>query len=252
MRNQINGQFKQEGIWKGIDGGNIMERIRGRRKNKGERGKVTGGDFFWLGVDAFGGLGMEMIYAYLLEPAVYGAPMGEWTTVQTIMHWIVTCATWGIFAAVLIKKAQEKYQFPVLEKGSPVSRRQWGICLLLVALSFVADYISWGGFKIYLEFVRRGPLLFTFQYIYYAFETMLFLLIIVFGQKACEVWFNKAAIPYGGIICGLTWGLAHIFSKDLLTGLMGIALGFGMGGVYLLVNRDLKKAYVILFLMFIL
>lgn len=251
MKNQINRQFKQEGLLKSIDG-SIQGTIKNRSKNKRESGKVTGGDYLGLGMDAFAGLGMEIIYAYVLEPVIYGAPMGEWTAIQTIIHWIVTCATWGIFAVVLLKKAQGKYQFPVLEKGSPISSWQWGICLLLVALSFAADYISWGGFKIYLEFVRRGPLLFTFQYIYYAFETILFLLIIVFGQKACEVWFKKDSIPYGGIICGMTWGLAHIFSKDLLTGLMGIVLGFGMGGVYLLVNRDLKKAYGILFLMFIL
>ena len=81
---------------------------------------------------------------------------------------------------------------------------------------------------------------------------MLFLLIIVFGQKACEVWFQRTNIPYGGIICGLTWGLAHVFTKNLLTGLLGLALGFAMGGVYLLVNRDLRKAYVVLFLMFVL
>ncbi|MBD5495626.1 MAG: hypothetical protein HDR12_15000 [Lachnospiraceae bacterium] len=112
--------------------------------------------------------------------------------------------------------------------------------------------MAWDGFKVYLEYVNKGFLLFAFQYIYYAFETMLFLLIIVFGQKACEVWFHKERIPYGGIICGLTWGLAHIFTKNLLTGVLGIALGFAMGSVYLLVNRDLKKAYVVLLFMFVL
>ena len=81
---------------------------------------------------------------------------------------------------------------------------------------------------------------------------MLFLLIIVFGQKACEVWFRRSGIPYGGIICGLTWGLAHAFTKDLGTGLLGVIVGFAMGGGYLLVNRDLKKAYGMLFLMFVL
>lgn len=43
-----------------------------------------------------------------------------------------------------------------------------------------------------------------------------------------------------------------MFTKDLLTGLLGIGLGFAMGSVYLLVNRDIKKAYVLLFLLFVL
>lgn len=43
-------------------------------------------DYFSLGLTAFGGLGMEVVYAYFLEPFVYGAPMQEWTPVQTIIH----------------------------------------------------------------------------------------------------------------------------------------------------------------------
>lgn len=216
------------------------------------KSEIKGSDFLGLGLYAFAGLGMEVVYAYLIEPVLYGASMENFTSGQIICHWILTCITWGIFAYVLIRKAEEKYQFPILAKGNAMHFWQWGLCFLFIALAFGIDYASWGGFKVYLEFVRRGALLFVFQYIYYAFETMLFLLIIVFGQKACEIWFKKTNIPYGGIVCGITWGLAHIFTKDLLTGLLGLVLGFAMGGVYLLVNRDLKKAYGMLFLMFVL
>ena len=220
------------------------------KENKKE--KITGGDYLSLGLYAFAGLGMEVLYAYLLEPVLYGAPMQDWSNMQIILHWILTCITWGIFAFILIQKSNKKYRFPLLEKGSPIKLWQVGVCVLFVFLAFIGDYIAWDGFKVYLEYVNRGFLLFAFQYIYYAFETMLFLLIIVFGQKACEVWFHQEKIPYGGIICGLTWGLAHIFTKNLLTGLLGIALGFAMGSVYLIVNRDLKKAYIVLFFMFVL
>lgn len=213
---------------------------------------IKGGDYFSLGLYAFAGLGMEAVYAFLLEPVLYGVPMQEFSAMQTILHWIVTCITWGVFAYILIKKSGQKYAFPLLEKGKQMKVWQWGVCILFVLAAFIADYISWGGFKVYLEFEGKGIVLFLFQYLYYVFETVLFLLIIIFGQKACEVWFHNANIPYGGIICGLTWGLAHIFTKDLLTGLLGIILGFAMGSVYLFVNRDFKKAYVFLFLMFVL
>ncbi|MCI8968134.1 MAG: hypothetical protein HFH75_11200 [Lachnospiraceae bacterium] len=101
------------------------------------------------------------------------------------------------------------------------------------------------------EFHNLGALLFTFQYIYYAFETMLFMLIIVFGQRACEAWFGGGRIPYGGIVCGLTWGAAHIFTKgSLVVGLGSILSGFLFGSAYLLVNRDIRKAWIVMFLMF--
>ena len=218
---------------------------------KENRKKITGGDYLSLGLYAFAGLGMEVLYAYLLEPVLYGAPMQDWSNMQIILHWILTCITWGIFAFILIRKSGKKYDFPLLEKRDPIKLWQLGVCALFILLAFIGDYIAWDGFKVYLEYVNKGFILFAFQYIYYAFETMLFLLIIVFGQKACEVWFHQEKIPYGGIICGLTWGLAHIFTKNLLTGLLGIALGFAMGSVYLLVNRDLKEACFVLFLMFV-
>ena len=214
--------------------------------------KITGMDYFGLALYAFGGLGMEAIYAYLLEPMFYGAPMQEWSSAQVIVHWIMTCITWGLFALVLIRKSESKYNYPLTEKGQKMSLPGIALCIVFIAIAFVIDYMSWDGFKVYLEYVNKGLLLFTFQYIYYAFETMLFLLIIVFGQKACEVWFHRENFPYGGVICGLTWGLAHMFTKSVITGLLGVVLGVALGSVYLVVNRDIRKAYVVMLLMFVL
>ena len=214
--------------------------------------KITGKDYLWLGLYAFCGLGVEAVYAYLLEPIFYGAPMQEWSTVQIVIHWIITCVTWGLIAAALIRKSDSKYNYPLTGKGQRMSIQGVVLCITFIAAAFIIDYIDWNGFKVYLEYVNKGLLLFIFQYIYYAFETMLFLLIIVFGQKACEVWFGRENFPYGGIICGMTWGLAHVFTKNLLTGLMGLVLGVALGSVYLVVKRDLKKAYLVMFLMFVL
>lgn len=235
-----------------VTGNGTIRTGRKKTDRKSAQNGVRGGDYLNLGLYAFMGLGMEVIYAFLLEPFLYGVPMQEFSGIQMILHWIVTCVTWGVFAGVLIRKSETKYNFLLLKKGARMKAWQWGVCILFVALAFAEDTISWGGFKIYLEYAGKGPVLFSFQYLYYLFETMLFLLIIVFGQKACEVWFHNEQIPYGGVICGLTWGLAHIFTKNLLTGIVGIVLGFAMGSVYLLVNRDFKKAYFFLFLMFVL
>ena len=75
--------------------------------------KITGGDYLSLGLYAFAGLGMEVLYAYLLEPVLYGAPMQDWSDVQIILHWILTCITWGAFAFILIQKSDKKYCFPL-------------------------------------------------------------------------------------------------------------------------------------------
>ena len=93
---------------------------------------------------------------------------------------------------------------------------------------------------------------FIFQYIYYIFETVLVTLILVFAQKAFEKWFHKENIPYGGIILALTWGIGHFFTKDIVTGILCIISGFAFGSVYLLTNRDIRKTFPLVLVMFVL
>lgn len=213
--------------------------------------KVTGWDYFSLGMLAFAGLGLEALYAYVLEPMIYGIAMQEWNTSQTIIHWIITCISWGIVGYLLILASKKKYQFNLFETADKMTKWQWISVIFCVVIALVASYIDWKGFKIIREFQSKGLLLFVFQYIYYAFETVLFMLIIIFTQKAFEASYKRKNIPYGGIICGITWGLAHAFTKgSIWIGLEGIVLGFLLGVTYLLVNRDIKKTYIALFIMF--
>lgn len=223
-----------------------------KKKTTGTK-KLTGMECFTSALTAFGGLGLEVLLANVLEPAIYGVGMGEFSTLQHILHWIITCAIWGAIAVYLVGDIKKRCGWDMMVKGTPMKPWQWVVIAVGCICAVWIVSMNWDGLKFIEEFKRRGALLFTFQYIYYAFETLLFMLIIVFGQKACELWFKNAAFPYGGIICGLTWGLAHIFTKgSLTTGLWGLVLGFLMGTAYLVTNRDIKKTYVVLFIMFVL
>lgn len=215
--------------------------------------KVRGWDYILLALTAFGGLGMEVLYAWILEPNLLGfsEQMSEWSVGQAIFHWILTCITWGLFAWYAISDAKKSFGFDIFEQKSKLKKWQWCAVAVCIVVAIASSYVSWDGFKIIEEFKNKGALLFTFQYIYYAFETVLFMLIIVFAQKAFETWFKNDKIPYGGIVCGLTWGLAHAFTKgSLLAGMEGIFFGFLLGTAYLFAGRDIKRTYVILFIMF--
>ncbi|MCM1182292.1 MAG: hypothetical protein NC337_02830 [Roseburia sp.] len=223
-----------------------------------QQASLTGWNYFSLALTAFGGLGMELLYAFLLEPHLYGAPISGWTGRQIILHWLLTCTTWGFWSCLLIHTAKKKYSLNLLSPGKRLKLYQYTLALLFTAIAIALHCYDWKGLKIVREFQNKGLLLFSFQYLYYAFETVLFMLIIVFGQKACELWLDecfsarlRGKIPYGGIICGLTWGLAHTFTKGSLTaGLSGILWGFMMGSAYLVVNKDIRKAWIVMFLMF--
>lgn len=214
--------------------------------------KITGFDYLTLALLAFGGIGLEVILAFGLEPLLYGAQMGEWTTWQTILHWILTCALWGGAAYWLVREAKKKYDFDIWKKGDKLQTWQWAVIAVFVVISLGLSYYDWNGSKVIKEFYANGWLKFIFQYIYYIFETVLVTLILVFAQKAFDQWFHKENIPYGGIILALTWGVAHVFTKDVMTGILCAISGFAFGSVYLLTNRDIRKTFPLVLIMFVL
>lgn len=171
-----------------------------------------------------------------------------------ITHWIITSITWGVITYIIIRIAKKKYGFDIFaSEGSEekIKPWQWLFVILLVILSIIIPYIFLGEFKFVKEFQYLGSLKLVFQYIFYFFEVAIFVLINIFGQKAGEVWFRTKNIPYGGILLGLTWGLSHILSKgSLAVGLYCLLSGIMFGAVYLLLNKDIKKTFPIVLIMF--
>lgn len=212
---------------------------------------VRGSDYLYLALYAFAGFAFELLLVGVVEPAL-GLSPGHLTMVQNIIHWLVTSAVWLAVGQLLIRLAKKQYGFDLRQHRSPFKPWQIAAAAGCVAVMALAHYLDWGGFKPYLEYQRLGLVKFIFQYLYYFAETFLLSLIIVFGQQAGERWFGNTAIPYGGIVLGLTWGLAHILSKgSAAVGLLSAAGGFLMGASYLIMGRDYRKALPLLYLMFV-
>jgi len=216
--------------------------------------KGIGWKYLLLAFGAFTGLGLEFAVGGLGFLAFGEFPNFGSPYRQLILHWIATCFVWSSSAIFLARFAKTKLGFDIFAKGKKMSLWQCTAVALGIALSLVMSYIAWDmSFKIIREYNANGLFRFVFQYIYYIVETVLFLLIIVFGQKAFECWTKQPNIPWGGIVCGLTWGISHIISRgffDPINGAFSAVSGFMFGAAYLLVNRDIRKAWVVLFLMF--
>ena len=212
--------------------------------------RVTGGNFFALGLYAFLGLGMEVLIM-MIEQGIYGRDLSELGPAQHVLHWVITCIVWGVFAIFLARWAKGRYRFDI--GGQRQNIPVWGIllALLLTGVCVALNAWSWGGLKILGEFSRKGPLLFTFQYIYYIFETLLIFSVIAYGQKAGELWFERRKIPWGGLLAGLTWGLAHALTRgSIFTGLEALLAGILYGCIYLLVKKRALYALPLIFLAF--
>ena len=216
--------------------------------------------FLGFGIEVFGVIGFELLWGFLIEPMIYQRGVNDFTTWQMIVHWVVTCTAWGFGGYLVIKECAKKKGVDLIDniKNTKLISRdikawQWILIVVGAVLCLMSTWIDWNGSKVLAEFESRGPLLFTFQYIYYLFEVSLVLLIIIFGQMAFEKWFNNNKIPFGGILVALTWGLGHWLSKGSLgAGLYSAAGGFVFGSAYLLTNRNVKLTYLLLCIMFIL
>ena len=223
---------------------------------------MEGCRFLLFGMEVFGVIGFELLWGFVVEPFLYNRGVNDFNTWQMIVHWVVTCAVWGLGAYAVVKECREKTGFDLIDnlkkkqffdKENRIKAWQWALIVIGCILCLVSTWIDWNGSKVIAEFHSRGALLFVFQYIYYLFEVMLVLLIIIFGQTAFEKWFNNNRIPFGGILVALTWGLGHWLSKGSLgAGLYTAVGGFVFGSAYLLTNRNIKLSYILLCIMFIL
>lgn len=222
-----------------------------REKGSAEGVKtVRGSDFLYLALYAFAGFAFELLLVNLIEPAM-GLDPDALTTGQSIVHWLITGAVWVLVGVILIRVSAGKYDFNILAVRSGMKGWQYVAVILCIAVMFAVQYMDWNGFKPVIEFRRHGAVQFIFQYIYYFCETFLLSLIIIFGQRAFEIWSGKKDIPWGGIILAVTWGLAHIFSKGSITaGLLTALSAFILGASYLVVGRDYRKALPLLFILF--
>lgn len=202
-------------------------------------------EYFWFALYAFAGIGLEMLLIGVIEPMIFGGVnVADYSTTQSIIHWILTCICWGIMGFVLVTISKRKLGYDILIHNK-INARGALTTLILAAACIALNFYDWGILKIVGEFQKKGLLLFVFQYIYYFFEVVLVFLIVAFGQKFVETLLKKSSrIPWGGIILAFTWGAIHVLTKGNLTdglGTMTFSLMYGL--MYLALEKDTKWSY---------
>jgi hypothetical protein len=203
-------------------------------------------------------LALELM-VLLIESLFYGTTDLRTLDVSgSIIHWICTIVVWsaGLF---LLNILSRKVGYKIFENNNKPQKINWIIVGIIIIIIGIGSYITWDmRFKPLVEFsyfINKynsiGIILFILQYIYYFIESMLFLAIVVFAQEFGEKTFKNKIIPWGGIMCGLTWGLGHIITQDIFTGLYALLCGIFYGVVYIQLRKNIKYVYIIIAIMFI-
>ena len=227
-----------------------MERYIYRKKQRKlvkKQRENTASDFLGYVLYAFGGIGLELL---LLkdEEGLHHLTFAAWGSAEHILHWCLTCVVWGMTGWLLARQLPAQCEEPTqLSPARKVS------ILFFMVLSIVLTSVVWGGFKPAVEFSALGPVQFLFQYLYYATEVFLMVLMIAHGQRAFEVWKGKdSQLPFGGMFLALTWGMMHLLTQNVSTGIYAVAQALIYGEVYLLARKDRRISYLAILWMFML
>lgn len=215
-----------------------MKRIRTQKANSGI-------DYIGYALYAFGGLGIEILLM-MIETNLYRQPSEIWSATAHMIHWMITCFIWACLGIVLVK------QLPSTPKNT-IGKKNVILAIINIAASILITSLVWKGFKPMIEFSNLGMDMFLIQYIYYAFESLMIMLIVSHGQKAFEVWSDTIKpIPFGGILLAVTWGLIHIFTQGVSTGIYAVVQALLYGSIYVILNKSYKISYVAIAFMFML
>ena len=69
---------------------------------------LQGLDFLTYGLEIFGFIGFELVLAYGIEFNVYGCDFKGFTVMQSILHWVLTCAVWLFGAWIVVRECAKK------------------------------------------------------------------------------------------------------------------------------------------------
>lgn len=198
---------------------------------------------------------------------VDGRPLlgpGVWSThwYATVVTFLCSCTMWCIGVVLVFRWI----------RGQPGSSERlrigWdlraGILLILTVILIFIDAFFTGSLRdgtfpeiarAYAGFGRRygshAGIVLAFQYIYYFFESLMVVLMVVCFQRAGELWSGKTAVPWAslGLVC--TWGVIHFLSHP--SGALGVTVWSSLPGVlYVLGRKNLIPVFSILLLAFFL
>ena len=214
--------------------------------------KVKWTKYLWMSLLSFGAFMLELLSIFVIEVPFLHVDIQNYTTHQRNIHCIIMVFMWAFFIGVLLLFSSKHYHFPARgNKRDKISLKNWIVTLACFIGCKIITFIDWHTLKLVGEAQSKTVFQFWVQYLYYIFEVMLVLLIIIYGQKALETLLEKESlIPFGGIILAVTWGAIHFVSRgvglEIWNGISTMIFSVLSGVMYLRLNK--KSLYSYLFI----
>ncbi|MCJ1697911.1 hypothetical protein MT349_19180 [Rathayibacter caricis] len=210
----------------------------------------TAGDDLASALIVFAVFAWELVVFLLLDPLLGSGPRAG------LQHQLITAAGWGMGGVLLARTAvrssviaDRSARDPAI--SSPTVRV--GIVVAAAVLAIAVRAFAFGEVKIAGELAGNGadPLATVVLLLYYLTEAFLIVLLILFAQRAGVAWFGHPALPWGGVLLALTWGVMHLFLQGLSGGLYAIIASVLYGLIVVHGPRRIPAVFAIVALAFI-
>lgn len=212
-------------------------------------GEIRWTKYFWLSLLSFGAFMLEYLSIFVIEAIVLHVDIQNYTAHQRSVHCIIMSFMWAVFIGILLLFSKKHYRFPARgNQEDKISLKNWIITLACFTGCKIMTFIDWHTLKVIGEAQSKTIFQFCAQYLYYIFEVMLVILIIIYGQKSVETFIKKeSSIPFGGIILAMTWGIFHFISRgvgiEIWNGISTIIFSVLSGLIYIKLNRNWLYSY---------
>lgn len=212
-------------------------------------GEIRWTKYFWLSLLSFGAFMLEYLSIFVIEAIVLHVDIQNYTAHQRSVHCIIMSFMWAVFIGILLLFSKKHYRFPTRgNQEDKISLKNWIITLACFTGCKIMTFIDWHTLKVIGEAQSKTIFQFCAQYLYYIFEVMLVILIIIYGQKSAETFIKKEnSIPFGGIILAMTWGIFHFVSRgvgiEIWNGISTIIFSVLSGLIYIKLNRNWLYSY---------
>lgn len=205
--------------------------------------------YLWLSLLSFGAFMLEYFSVFVIESIILHVDIWNYTTNSRSVHCMIMAFMWAVVIAALLIFSQKRFHFPLRKnREDKLSLKNWFIASACLIGCKILTFIDWHTLKVVGEAQGKNTYQFCAQYLYYIFEVMLVLLIILYGQKAIETLLKKESpIPFGGMILAVTWGAFHFVSRgvglEIWNGISTMIFSVLSGVMYLRLNKKCLYSY---------
>ena len=205
--------------------------------------------YLCLSLLSFGAFMLEYFSVFVIESMFLHVDIWNYTANQRSVHCIIMAFMWAAVITALLLFSQKYFHFPTREKKEEtLSWKNRIITFACFICCKILTFIDWHTLKAVGEMQGKTIYQFCAQYLYYVFEVMLIVLIIMYGQKAMETLLKKeSSIPFGGMILAMTWGAFHFVSRgvglEIWNGISTMIFSVLSGVMYLELNRKCLCSY---------